>query len=75
MKTKEIANMKSDRQYTTKACYRYKVQYWTGQLVKELNAYVVDRNTKKMQKALDSLNYFAKKQIQIERMEEQVKEI
>jgi len=28
-----------------------------------------------MQKALDSLNYFAKKQIQIERMEEQVKEI
>tara|TARA_B110000967_G_C18438038_1_gene341802 strand:+ start:95 stop:295 length:201 start_codon:yes stop_codon:yes gene_type:complete len=60
---------------TDKACYRYKVQYWTGQLVKELNAYVADRNTEKMQKALDSLNYFAKKQIQIERMEEQVKEI
>jgi len=60
---------------TYKACYRYKVQYWTGQLVKELNAYVADRNTEKMQKALDSLNYFANKQIQIERMEEQVKEI
>jgi len=60
---------------TYKACYRHKVQYWTNQLVKELNAYVADRDTKKMQKALDSLNYFAKKQIQIERMDEQVNEM
>ena len=60
---------------TYKADYRNKIIYWTNQLNESFNCAPIDMNTKKMQKALDSLNYFCNKQIQIERMDEQVNEL
>ena len=41
----------------------------------KLNESLSQGNTQRMQKNLDSLNYFASKQIQIERMDEQVNEM
>tara|TARA_R110001592_G_scaffold222901_1_gene478230 strand:+ start:11782 stop:12057 length:276 start_codon:yes stop_codon:yes gene_type:complete len=60
---------------TYKADYTNKIVYWTNQLNESINCAPIDKDTKKMQKALDSLNYFASKQIQIERMDEQVNEM
>lgn len=60
---------------TYKADYRNKIIYWTNQLIESIDCAPMDKDTKKMQKALDSLNYFAEKQIQIERMDEQVSEM
>ena len=68
---KTITNMKT-KVKTYKADYTNKIIYWTNQLNASLNCAPIDRSTKKMQKSLDSLNYFTEKQIQIERMEEQV---
>ena len=66
--------MRRTRITTQKADYRNKIIYWSNQLHASLNCAPCDMDTKKMQKALDSLNYFANKQIQIERMDEQLKE-
>ena len=63
-------NNKPGREY--KADYREKITYWQNQLNKSINCAPIDKSTKKMQKALDSLNYFTQKQIVIERMNEQV---
>lgn len=71
---KTITNMKT-KVNTYKADYTNKIIYWTNQLNESLNCAPIDRSTKKMQKSLDSLNYFTEKQIQIERMEEQVNEM
>ena len=48
--------------------YSNKITYWMNQLNKELNQPLIDKQSKKMQKALDSLNYFTKKQIEIEKL-------
>ena len=55
-----------------KADYTNKIIYWMNQLNESLTGTPMDKSTEKMQKALDSLNYFAQKQIEIERMDEQV---
>lgn len=62
-------------EYTYHANYIRKIMYWTNQLVRELQNEGDDKSVKKMQKALNSLHYFAEKQIEIERMEEQCNEI
>ena len=56
---------------TYKANYKSKISYYTTKLNESLS----EGNTQRMQKNLDSLNYFATKQIQIERMDEQVNEM
>ena len=56
---------------TYKANYRSKISYYCVKLNESLS----EGNTQRMQKNLDSLNYFASKQIQIERMDEQVNEM
>ena len=56
---------------TYKANYRSKISYYSVKLNESLS----QGNTQRMQKNLDSLNYFASKQIQIERMDEQVNEM
>ena len=55
-----------------KADYTNKIIYWKNQLIESIDCAPMDKSTEKMQKALDSLNYFAQKQIEIERMDEQV---
>ena len=56
---------------TYKANYKSKISYYSNKLNESLS----EGNTQRMQKNLDSLNYFATKQIQIERMDEQVNEM
>jgi ribosomal protein L5 len=60
-KLKQIQTTMENRDYSNK------VTYWMNQLNKELNAPLIDKQSIKMQKALDSLNYFTKKQIEIEK--------
>ena len=55
-----------------KANYKSKISYYSNKLNLALSEGV---ETKYMQKYLDSLNYFASKQIEIERMEEQLNEV
>jgi len=62
-------------EYTYHANYLKKIMYWTNQLVRELQKEDDDKSVRKMQKALNSINYFAQKQLEIERMEEQCNEI
>ena len=60
-KLKQIQNTMRNRDYSNK------IQYWMNQLNNELTKPLIDKQSAKMQKALDSLNYFTKKQIEIEK--------
>ena len=61
-KLKQIQTTMRNRDYSNK------IQYWMNQLNNELTKPLIDKQSKNMQKALDSLNYFTKKQIEIEKL-------
>jgi len=47
-------------------CYKNKITYWQNQLNNAINAAPCDYDQSKVNKAMESLNYFVNRQLQIE---------